>query len=287
MLFALKYFISMVKIGNYNTLQIVKIVDFGVYLDGGNGVEILLPSRYVSAVPHVGDMLDVFVYTDSEDRLIATTEEPYLTVGEFGYLQAVQVNNVGAFLDWGLPKDLLVPFREQKQRMIADNYYLVYVYLDDNSKRIVASAKIEKFIGNKFPEYKRGDKTDILVYQCTDIGYKVIVDNLYSGILYKNELFRPVKIGERMKAYVKTVRDDGKIDLTLSGFAGDRVLQLADKIYNWMVDSGGTVTMCDKSSPEDIKKELSCSKKDFKKAVGQLFKDRKIELLPEGMRIVK
>lgn len=287
MLFALKYFTAMVKIGNYNTLEIVKIVDFGVYLDGGNGVEILLPSRYINEVPHVGDVLDVFVYTDSEDRLIATTERPYLTVGEFGYLRVVQVNSVGAFLDWGLPKNLLVPFREQKLRMIQDKSYLVYVYLDDATKRIVASAKVDKFIGNKFPDYKRGAKVEILVYQQTEIGYKAIVDNLYAGMLYENELYRSVNPGERLEAYVKTVRDDGKIDLTLSGSAGDRVQELADRIYKWMVSNGGEVSLCDKSSPEEIKKEMSCSKKDFKKAVGQLFKSRKIELLPNGMRIVK
>lgn len=277
----------MVKIGNYNTLEIVKIVDFGVYLDGGNGVEILMPTRYVKEVPHVGDMIDVFVYTDSEDRLIATTEHPYLTVGEFGYLRVVQVNNVGAFLDWGLPKDLLVPFREQKMRMAPERDYLVYVYLDDNSKRIVASAKIDKFLGNKMPEYKRGDKVNIIVYQRTDIGYKVIVDNMYSGLLYSNEVFRPVMIGEKVSAYVKTVRDDGKIDITLSGFAGDRVQSLADNIYDWMLASGGEVSLCDSSSPEEIKNTISCSKKDFKKAVGLLFKNRKIELFPNGMKIVK
>lgn len=278
---------DMVKIGKYNALEIVKIVDFGVYLDGGNGVEILLPSRYLNDVPHVGDVFDVFVYTDSEDRLIATTERPYLTVGEFGYLRAVQVNNVGAFLDWGLPKNVLVPFREQKLRMMQDRCYLVYVYLDDATKRVVASAKIEKFIGNKFPDYKRGTKVDILVYQQTEIGYKAIVDNLYSGMLYGNELYRDITPGERMEAYVKNVRDDGKIDLTLSGFAGDRVQQLADRIYGWMVENGGEVSLCDKSSPDEIKGVLSCSKKDFKKAVGQLFKARKIDLKPDGMKVVK
>lgn len=275
----------MVKIGNYNTLEVVKIVDFGVYLDGGNGVEILLPARYVEGVPHVGDMLDVFVYTDSEDRLIATTERPYLTVGECGYLQAVQVNSVGAFLDWGLQKDLLVPFREQRLRMVPDRDYLVYVYLDDNSKRVVASAKIEKFIGNKMPEYKRGAKVKALVYQKTEIGYKAVVDNLYHGMIYFNEVFRQVVIGETLEAYVKTVRDDGKIDLTLSGEITDRIQSLADRIYSWMQESGGQVSLCDSSSPDEIKRVLCCSKKDFKKAVGQLFKNRKIEILPDGMKI--
>ncbi len=276
----------MVKIGNYNTLSVVKIVDFGVYLDGGNGVEILLPSRYISEIPHVGDMLDVFIYTDSEDRLIATTEHPYITVGEFGYLHVVQVNNVGAFMDWGLSKDLLVPFREQKVRMVADRDYLVYVYLDDNSKRIVASAKIDKFLGNKMPQYKRGDKVNVLIYQRTDIGYKVVVDNMFHGILYHNELFKEVSIGEVTNAYVKTVRFDGKIDLTLSGEIVDRIQQLAKKIYHQIKNNGGEISICDSSSPEEIKNAFSCSKKDFKKAVGQLFKNRRIEILSNGMKIV-
>ncbi len=276
----------MVKIGNYNTLEVVKIVDFGVYLDGGNGVEILLPSRYIEGIPHIGDKLDVFIYTDSEDRLIATTEHPYLTVGEFGYLHVVQVNNVGAFMDWGLPKDLLVPFREQKTRMVADRDYLVYVYLDDNSKRIVASAKIDKFLGNTMPVYKRGEKVNALVYQRTDIGYKVIVDNMFHGMLYHNEIFRNMVIGEVIDAYIKTVRDDGKIDLTLSGIITDRIGHLSEKILNKMVENGGYISLCDSSSPEDIKNTFSCSKKDFKKAVGQLFKNHKIEILSDGMKLV-
>ncbi len=181
----------MVKIGDYNRLAVTKIVDFGVYLDGGNGVEILLPAKYIEGSPEVGQELDVFVYTDSEDRLIATTEHPFARVGQFAFLEVVDVNKVGAFLDWGLSKNILVPFSEQKSRMKEGGVYLVYVYLDNATKRVVATAKIEKYLGNVPAEYRRGQEVDALVWQHTPIGYRVIVDNLHNGMIYENELFRP------------------------------------------------------------------------------------------------
>ena len=276
----------MIKIGNYNRLPVVKTVEFGVYLDGGNGVEILLPARYVADPVQPGDELDVFVYTDSEDRLIATTDRPLVSVGEFAYLRVVEVNRVGAFLDWGLPKDLLCPYREQRIKMMPSDEYLVYVYLDDTTKRIVASAKIEKFIGNTIPDYQRGSKVKALVWQRTDIGYRVIVDNLFYGMLYFNEVSRQLSAGEIVEAYVKNVRDDGKVDLTLKGDASDRIHALGKRILDRLHECGGRIAIGDASSPDVIRDEFGCSKKDFKKAVGHLFKARVIAVEPDGIRLV-
>lgn len=276
----------MVNIGKYNRLTVAKIVDFGVYLDAGNGVEILLPARYIDRELKAGDELDVFIYTDSEDRLIATTEKPFAEVGQFAFLEVVDVNQVGAFLDWGLPKNLLVPFKEQKVRMREGGVYPVYVYLDDTSKRIVASAKLERYLGNVFPDYKRGDEVTALVWQHQPIGYRVIVDNLHSGMIYENEIFRNLEIGETVKAFVKNVRDDGKIDLTLSGNVIERVGRLADRIMEYVRLNGGEAPISDKSSPEVIQAKFQCSKKDFKKAVGQLFKEHRITFTDDGIRLI-
>lgn len=273
----------MIKPGKYQTLHISRIVDFGVYLAeaGTERPEVLLPSRYVPENPAVGDAIEVFVYKDSEDRPVATTEHPYATAGEFAFLQVKAVNRVGAFLDWGLPKDLLVPFGEQRVKMHTGGIYLVYVYVDDASGRIVASAKIDKFLGNTLPDYKPGQKVNALVVEHTEIGYKVIVDNLHRGIIYANELFRPVEIEETLSAYVKQVRPDGKIDLTLSDKAGRRIGSTADAILEYL-RSDNAVPVGDKSAPELISRLFGCSKRDFKQAVGHLYRDHKIKIGPEG-----
>lgn len=268
----------MLKIGNYNTLEVVKLVDFGVYLDGGNGLEILLPTRYIDKPLHIGDKIEVFIYTDSEDRLIATTLRPLATVGEFAFLRVQQVNKIGAFVDCGLAKDILVPFREQKMRMIQGRNYLVYLYLDDASKRIAASSKIEKFLNNIYPEYKKGQPVQALVYRKNEIGYNVIVNNLHSGMIYDNEIFANINIGDYVTAYVKNVRDDGKIDLTLSDQIENRIDALSERILKYMMINNGSLGVNDNSSPEEIKATFGCSKKDFKKAIGNLYKARKIKI---------
>lgn len=268
----------MLKIGNYNTLEVVKLVDFGVYLDGGNGLEILLPTRYIDKPLHIGDNIEVFIYTDSEDRLIATTLRPLATVGEFAFLRVQQVNKIGAFVDCGLAKDILVPFREQKMRMIQGRNYLVYLYLDDASKRIAASSKIEKFLNNTYPKYKKGQPVQALVYRKNEIGYNVIVNNLHSGMIYDNEIFTNINIGDYVTAYVKNVRDDGKIDLTLSDQIENRIDALSERILKYMMINNGSLGVNDNSSPEEIKATFGCSKKDFKKAIGNLYKARKIKI---------
>lgn len=271
----------MVKIGAYNRLKVNRLADFGAYLDAGNGVEILIPTRYLEGVTEVGQELVVFVYTDSEDRLIATTEKPLIEVGKFAYLQVREVNpKVGAFLEWVPSKDLLCPFSEQRVKMTQYNMYLVYAYLDDTTKRVVASAKIEKFLGNVYPDYRQHQRVEALVYQRTEIGYKVIINNLHAGMLYIDELIQHPEIGSTITAYVKKVREDGKIDVTMKDTNGRRAKSTADLIIELMEDNGGRTDLNDKSSPEEIAERLGCSKKDFKKAIGFLYKSQKIS--PEG-----
>lgn len=273
----------MLKIGNYNTLKVAREVDFGYYLSTDDDRELLLPRKYMPEDKGIGDELKVFVYTDSEDRLIATTEVPYAAVGDFAYLQVKDVNNAGAFLDWGIPgKDLLVPYSEQKARMKQGGIYLVYVYLDDASKRVVASAKIEHFIGNVIPEYRPGQRVSALIVEHTPIGYRAIVDNRHWGMIYDNEIFRPLELESTVKAFVKSVREDYKIDLTLSDRAVKRVGDLSDRILEAIDAAGGELHVTDASTPDEIREAFECSKKDFKKAVGHLYKEKKI-LLGEGV----
>ena len=272
----------MIKLGKYQTLEIARLVDFGAYMhEEGGDKEVLLPARYLPEGATPGDKLEVFIYNDSEDRLVATTEHPYATVGEFAFLEVNAVNDVGAFIDWGLPKDLLVPFSEQKVRMRRGGIYLVYVYVDNSTGRIVASAKIEKFLGNAYPDYKAGQKVDALVYEHTEIGYKVIVDNLHRGMIYANEIYRPIELEENVTAFVKQVRPDGKIDLTLNDKARKRTDDLSKRILAYLEhpDAG---PVSEKASPERIQLIFSCSKKDFKKAVGHLYKSHLIEIAPDG-----
>lgn len=275
----------MIELGRMNQLTVVKLVDFGVYLDGGEQNEILLPQNVVPENCNVGDILDVFIYLDSEDRIIATTDTPFAMVNEFAMLECVDVTKIGAFLDWGLYKDLLVPFREQKMNMIVNRWYLVYVYIDHETQRIVASAKIDKFLDNVPPEYNPGDEVSIIVADQTDLGYKAIVDNTFWGILYENEVFTPLNKGELLKAYVKKVRDDEKIDLSLHRYGYRKVEDNLQRILDKLEEKGGEILISDKSSPEDIYDMFAISKKTFKQAIGSLYKQRLIEIT--NNRIIK
>lgn len=275
----------MIKIGEYNHLKIARLADFGAYLDAGNGVEILIPSRYIEGVPEIGQELDVFVYTDSEDRLIATTEKPLVRVGQFAFLECIDVNpKMGAFLEWVPSKDLLVPFSEQRERMSKGKVYLVYCYLDETTKRVVASSKVEKFLGNVYPDYRPHQIVEAMVYQRTDIGYKVIVNNLHAGMLYVDELIEHPEIGTTIKAYVKKVREDGKLDITLKDTNAKRAQGTADRIMDLIQQCGGQTYLNDKSSPEEIQSLIGCSKKDFKKAIGFLYRHGRILPTERGWR---
>lgn len=273
----------MIEIGQYQELEVKRFSDFGVYMGlPDESADVLLPARYVTEEFTLGSVHKVFVYKDSEDRPVATTEKPFAKVGEFAYLSVTAVNDTGAFLDWGLPKDLLVPYSEQKIKMRRGGIYLVYVYLDKTTGRVVASAKIDKFLGNVFPDYKPGQRVEALVIEHTDIGYKVIVDNLHRGIIYSNEIYRPVEIEQTVTAYVKQVRDDGKIDLTLNDRADRRTAVLAERILAYL-SSAGAVAISDKMPPSQIEILFECSKKDFKKAIGHLYRDRRVAIAADGV----
>ena len=267
------------KIGEYNDLRINRMVDFGAYLIDEDTHEVLLPKRYLTPEMKVGDDIKVFVYNDSENRPVATTETPHAVVGDFALMRVKAVNKVGAFLDWGLAaKDLLVPFSEQRVDMQAGRSYIVRVYLDPASQRIVASAKLAKFLNQSEPEYYHREKVEVLVVQRSDLGYRVIINNAHWGQIYQNETYQDVNIGDRFTAFVKQVRPDGKIDVTLAKIEKMRVDDLADRILDYLGAHNGEMALTDKSDPEEINKTFNCSKKDFKKALGLLYKQQKVTL---------
>ena len=276
---------SHIRLGKYNQLEVVKEVDFGLYLDGGEDGEILLPKRYVPQDTKVGDTLNVFIYLDMDERLIATTQVPLAQVGDFACLEVAWTNRFGAFLNWGLMKDLFVPFREQRSKMVKGNRYVVHVHLDDESYRIVASAKVEKYLSKEKPSYAQGEEVEVLVWQRTDLGYKVIVDNQFGGMLFHNEIFQPVEIGMRLGAYVKQVREDGKMDLELQQGGMHKVEDFAGVLLRFIKDAGGHTPLNDKTDAEIIYQTFGVSKKTFKKAVGELYRKRLIVLEEEGMRL--
>ena len=276
----------MLNIGNYNTLRIIKILSFGAYLDGGEGKEILLPTRYVPDGAQVGDDVEVFIYHDNEGRLIATTLHPKAVVGEFAFMQVKSVNTTGAFLDWGLMKDLLVPYKEQKLTMREGKWYLVYVRLDHVTGRIMASARIEKFLNNIPPKYKFNQEVDLLVADDTEIGYKVIVNNLHWGMVYHNQVFQRLEKGEHLKGYVKEIREDDKLDISLAPLGYQKVDGIAQTILQALQMQNGFLPVHDKSDPEVIYSLFRCSKKAFKQAIGALYRQHRIALEPDGIRLI-
>ena len=285
-IFGKKLYIMNVILGKYNQLEVVKEVDFGVYLNGGDDGEILLPSRYVPEGCKPGDMLNVFIYLDNEERLIATTLQPKVQVDEFACLEVAWVNEFGAFLDWGLMKDLFVPFREQKMKMQKGHRYVVHAHVDEDSYRIMASAKVEKYLSKEMPPYQPGEEVEVMAWQKTDLGFKVIVDNLYGGLVYQKEIYKPLEPGMKMTAYVRQVREDGKIDLTLQKDGLQKVDDFAEVLLQFIKDQGGHTHLNDKSAAEDIYESFGVSKKTFKKAVGDLYKKRLILLVEDGIRLV-
>ena len=276
----------MVEIGKYNTLKIVKDLDFGVYLDGGDGVEILLPARYVPKNVKPGDEVEVFIYHDNEGRLIATTAKPLAQVGEFQFMEVKSVNNTGAFLEWGLMKDLLVPFKEQKMPMREGKWYLVYVHVDHVTGRIVASARVDKYLDNVIPDYSFNQEVDLLVAEETEIGYKVIINNTHWGLVYHSEVFQRLEKGEHVKGYIKEVREDEKIDVSLTPLGYQKVEGISKIILDSLKAQGGYIAVHDKSEPQLIYSLFRCSKKAFKQAIGALYKQKIINLETEGIRLI-
>ncbi|MEA2082309.1 MAG: S1-like domain-containing RNA-binding protein [Elusimicrobiota bacterium] len=274
----------MTEIGKHNRLKVVKHVDFGVYLDGGELGEILMPVRYVPEGCKDGDIVDVFVYRDSEDRVIATTEEPYAVVEDFAFLEAVSVNNIGAFLDWGLMKDLFVPFREQEKKMEEGESYVVKIYLDKKSDRIAASSRLTRFLDKEPADYKEGQRVELLVCDMTELGYKAVINNSHMGIIYKNEIFQPLNTGDKISGFIKKMREDGKIDLSLQEAGHERIGEAGEIILSKIKESGGFIPVTDKSAPGIIYEMFGMSKKVFKKACGSLYRKRLIIIEKKGLK---
>lgn len=277
-----------IRLGKHNRLKVLRKVDFGVYLDGGEIGDILLPNRYVPEGCQVDDILDVFLYLDSEERLVATTETPLVEVGQFAYLEVKWTNEYGAYLDWGLMKDLFCPFREQKMRMQQGHRYIIYCYIDSLTYRIAASARVDKFLSKEMPPYQPDECVDILVQQKTDLGFKVIVEGRFGGMVYGNEVFRDIHTGDRLSAYVKQVRPDGKIDLTLQQHGKELVKGFSETLLNCMIFAeDGFIPFHDKTPAEDIYARFKVSKKTFKRAVGDLYKQRMITISDNGLKLTK
>lgn len=276
----------MLKIGKFNLLRVTKATSFGVYLDGENYGEILLPKRYVPEGCQPESWVNVFIYLDSEDRLIATTETPRAEVGEIACLKVVAVSHFGAFLDWGLPKDLLVPRKEQATQMKDGQSYVVYIYVDDHTETIVASSRLDLFLNEFNSHFEPRQPVDMMIYERTELGYKAIIEATHLGLVYANEVFQPLHIGQRLQGYIKAIRPDQKIDLMLQ--LPSPVVQdaLAQKILDHLQAQGGTSTFTDKSSPDDIYREFQVSKAHFKRAIGLLYKQQKIVMGKDMIRLV-
>jgi len=276
----------MAEIGKYNTLEVIKERDFGVYLDAGDLGEILLPKRYCPEDLEVGHKIRVFIHLDTDDYLIATTDTPLSIVGEFAMLKVSEVNNIGAFMDWGLPKDVLLPFSEQKNRPVeVDKRYLVHLYLDKHTNRIVASTKIDRFLDKTPPNYSAGEEVQLVVANRTDLGQKVIVNHAHWGMIFKSDVLKTIYPGQKFKGYIKEVRADGKINISMQKPGYSKVIDTTDKIIEMMEEQDGFITVNDKSSPETIFQLFGISKKAFKKAVGALLKQGKITTEPGGLRL--
>ncbi len=303
-----------IKIGDYNTLKMTRLAErpnphayggketFGIFLDGGAEGDILMPAKYVPQGVREGDDVTCFVYLDQDERLIATTEQPLAKVGDFAYLKCTWVNKYGAFLDWGLMKDVFCPFHEQKRHMEIGEYYIVHIHVDEESYRIVASAKVDKYLSQPkvedFPtatqqgegEHSKGvasaQPLTLLVWQKTDLGFKVIVDNQYGGLVYKDQIFQPIHTGDRLTGYLLSLRPDGKMDISLQLTGHRQTMDFSNTLLQWLKEHDGHCPLCDNSAPEDIKQMFQVSKKVFKRAVGDLYKKRLITLGDNGLTLV-
>lgn len=272
----------MIQLGIFSTLTATRQQPQGVYLADKMGDEVLLPNKYIPKNFKIDDQISVFVYTDSEDRIVATTVKPKILLHQFACLTVKQVTPFGAFLDWGLEKDLFVPFKEQKGKMKPGASYIVFLYNDEESDRLVASAKINKFIERDLLTVEEGELVDILVGESTPLGRNVIINNRHLGLIFKNEIFQPISLGDYLKGYIKKIRPDNKIDVSLQKQGVQHIESSADKILNYLKQNDGHITLTDKSDPAEIMLKLEMSKKAFKKALGTLYKQRLIRLEKDG-----
>jgi len=276
----------MIALGQFNKLEILRHTSVGLFLGDEEDNDILLPNKYVPETYEIGEKLEVFCYLDYDERPVATNLDPGIIVGEFQLLKVVEVNEIGAFLDWGLEKHLLVPFREQRSKMQEGQWYVVHCYLDEKSNRLVASNKIDKFLSNDELTVKVREKVELVITRQTDLGWEVIINNKHKGLVYANEIFKKIAVGDIMAGVIKAIRSDHKIDVSLQPL-GEKILEpAANKIYETLMAHGGFLPLHDKSDPELIREELQMSKKTFKKGVGTLYKARKIEIQTDGIHAI-
>ncbi len=276
----------MVQIGRINKLKVIKLVEFGLYLDGGELGEILMPKRYMPSGTKTNDLLEVFIHLDSQDRLVATNDTPKVEVGQVAFLKVRDVNRIGAFLDWGMPKDLLAPFAEQRIPMETGRSYCVYVYID-LSERIAASSKLSLFLEEENDGvFKEKQEVKLLVSSRSEMGYTVVIDGTHLGLVHNSEILQPLRTGQKMTGYIKHIREDGKINVTLQKQGNAGRVELEDKILSFLVDNKGFSVLGDKSSPEDIFKQYRVSKASYKKSLSKLYKKRKIMIEKDGVRLV-
>jgi predicted RNA-binding protein (virulence factor B family) len=277
----------MIEIGKYNTLKVLRETSVGAFLGDDEGHEVLLPGKYVPKEISVDSEIEVFVYRDSEDRLVSTNLRPKIQLHQFAVLQAVMVNQIGAFLDWGLEKNLFVPFREQGTKMLKGRWYMVYLYLDEQTDRLVASAKINRFLNNEQLTVKEGDEVEVMIWETTDLGVNVIINNLHKGLVYHNEFFAQVTPGDIRKGYISKIRDDHKIDVQLQMPGVGNIEPSAARILEILQTKDGFLPLTDNSEPEEIARHLEMSKKTFKKAIGSLYKQKIVMIEKDGIRLIE
>ncbi|MBI3519435.1 MAG: GntR family transcriptional regulator [Bacteroidetes bacterium] len=277
----------MIRLGKTNTLTILRQTPPGMFLGNDDNEVVLLPNKYIEPGFEVGNDIEVFIYKDSEDRLIATRLKPYVEVNQFAYLNVSEVSRVGAFLDWGLEKDLFVPFKEQKQKMLEGHSYVVYIYIDELTERIVASSKINKFISNEVLTVEQGEEVDLLVYNETDLGFTCVINGVHKGLIYHNDVFTDLSVGDQTKGYIKLIREGNLIDLSLQNLGFKHVLSSTEKILEYLTTHEGYLDLTDKSSPDLIERRFDMSKSTFKKSIGVLYRQRKVTLHEDGVRLVE
>lgn len=278
----------MAQIGRHNSLTVLHSTPHGVYLDGGEHGEILLPNRYIPKGTSIGDALEVFVYRDSEDRLVATTEKPLATVGEFATLEVVSVNrNIGVFLNWGLLKDLLLPFREQAEPVRVGDKVVAFIMLDEKTDRIIATTRLNRHLSRERPPFRPQQPVSLLITARTPLGYNAIIEGTHLGLLYHSNVGAPLQIGQQVKGFIAALHPGGKIDLSLDASGYQRVASLTDRILEAIKNNGGKLAFDDDTSPERIRGAFDASKKAFKQALGALYKQRRIEFTRPGIALLE
>jgi len=273
----------MIELGNYNTLKILRSTSVGLFLGDDDVDDLLLPNKYVPQTFAIGESIEVFCYLDHEERPVATTLKPYIKRNEFGYLQVAEVNEYGAFMDWGLEKHLLVPFKQQRSPMQEGQWYVVYCYLDDKSFRLVGTSKLDAFLDNSILTVLPREEVSLLVSRKSDLGWDVIVNGRHKGLVYSNDVYKILQVGDRLKGYLRTIRPDHKLDISLEPIGYERQLSAAERIFEELTRAGGYLGLHDKSAPDAIQELLQMSKKSFKKGIGTLYKERKITIREDGI----